>query len=112
MLSAGLVGEAGCVCVCVGERRGGGEVGRPTFGIRRISAAAIMKTVAPALRSGQDKLNLNSKVLKLFFFLPEFNHKKAGGRAVGRASLSGGVGGRWGREIGRRWRAEQSAGER
>lgn len=104
------------MCVCVGEGRGGGEVGRPTFGIRRISAAAIMKTVAPALRSGQDKLNLNSKVLKLFSFLPEFNHKKAGGRAVGRASLSGrvggGVGGRWGREVGRRWRAEQSARER
>lgn len=79
------------MCVCVGEGRGGGEVGRPTIGIRRISAAAIMKTVAPALRSGQDKLNLNSKVLKLFFFLPEFNHKKAGGRAGGRASLSGGL---------------------
>lgn len=57
--------------------------------IRRTSTAIIMMTVsAVALRSGQDKLNLNSKVLKLFF-LPEFNHKKAAGRAVERVSFGG-----------------------
>lgn len=69
------------------------EVGRLAFGILRISAAVIMITVAPALRSSQDKLNLNSKVLKLFF-LPQFNHKKAGGWAGGRSGESpGGVDG-------------------
>lgn len=44
-----------------------------------------------ALRSGQDKLNLSSKVLRLF--LLEFNQKNAGGWAGWRVSLSLSLGG-------------------
>lgn len=67
------------------------KVGRLAFGIQRISAAVIMMTVAPALRSAQDKLNLNSKVLKLFFSSAVQSQESwwVGGRAVGRVPRGG-----------------------